>query len=105
MAARGASRRRRVTQVRMLRFRLANDGGNHPFGLGRLLKRAFRYLVFLLRRDRLTVLRSPRAFLIACPRWVNSAAKTTSPFASLTIASPVVREPGSILILNGWTSG
>src|SRR6266567_4180445 len=105
MAAMGASLRKRVTQVRILTIRLSSDGGNHPFARLRFCQRGFRYRVFLWRLPRLTALRLSRAFLMACPRWVNSAANTTSPFASLTIASPVVLLPGSILMRNGWTDG
>jgi hypothetical protein len=54
MALMGQSLDKRLTQVKMFSTRLIKLGGNHPIGRRRLLNRAALYLVFRLRRERLS---------------------------------------------------
>lgn len=93
------------THVTVLEILLSKEGGNHPFGFVRLAKRGFRKRVWRCLLLRRIARRSSSAALMACPRWKSSAAKTTSPLASLTMASPVVLLPGSILRRNGSSGG
>src|SRR5215469_14653502 len=105
MALIGHRRIRRLTQVSMVLILLSKLGGNHPFFLlRRLAKRGFLYRVCLRLLLRRTPRRSASALVIAAPRCESSAAKTTSPLASLTSASPVVLLPGSTLMRNGSTT-
>ena len=57
------------------------------------------------RRLRRAACRFSKRCLIASPRWINEAANTTSPEASLTIARPVVLLPGSSFTRSGQTCG
>ena len=96
---------RRATHTLMLSTRDLSDGGSHPFGRVRLRNRGFLYRVCLLRLLRLIARLPSSASLIAYPRCDSSAAHMTSPDTSLTIAMPVVFEPGSILTLSGCNVG
>src|SRR6266849_1124445 len=93
---------RRFTQVMTLLILLSKEGGSQPlFFLRRLAYFGLRYLVFRFLRLLRAARRLASAFVICSPRCTRSAAKTTSPVASLTSASPVVLLPGSILTRNG----
>src|SRR6266550_3430014 len=88
-----------------LQILLSKEGGSQPFFLRRLAYLGWRYLVFRFLRLLRTARRLARALVICSPRCSSSAAKTTSPVASLTSASPVVLLPGSILTRNGSRTG
>ena len=87
----GQSDARRLTQVCTFATRLSSDGGSHPVygvcdsesGVGGTW-----CCVVFCPGERPAV--GPSACLIAGPRWVSSAANTTSPDGSSTRAIPVV---------------
>src|SRR5260370_12126490 len=101
MALTGQSRIRRRTHVSTLHTRLSKEGGNIPVRLCRLSKRGFLYLVLRCLLLLLTARRLSKSRLICSPRWVSSAAHTTSPLGQLTSAISVVWPPGSTLMRNG----
>lgn len=97
----GHSLAMRFTQVSTFWTRESKDGGIQPVGLRRLRQRGARYLVCRKRRLRRTPLRVSSSLCTCCPRWVISAAHTTSPDDSYSTAIPVVCDPGSILRRSG----
>ena len=102
----GQTRIKRLTHVTTLHTRLSSEGAIQPSPLfWRLSNLGCLYRVWRCLLERLTPRRLSRLRLTCCPLWVSSAAKTTSPDASLTRASPVTFEPGSILRRSGSHTG